>query len=134
MRIERKTRGASRGRSRARDTKYWRSGRVARAPRTTYFLFPLPRVGVRVQGGDSRRRGMGLSPRILLRRDRRRRARKSLPVDLVRRGAAVSSTSRMERGDDEDTQERAHKERKKKRKKRAKIKKKRESGADDCIF
>ncbi|KYN27691.1 hypothetical protein ALC57_02755 [Trachymyrmex cornetzi] len=39
--------GASRKRSQARDMKYQRSGRVARIPRPTYFLFPLPRVDVR---------------------------------------------------------------------------------------
>ncbi|TGZ37577.1 Uncharacterized protein DBV15_03855 [Temnothorax longispinosus] len=51
--------GASRGRSRARDTKYRRSGRVARIPRTTYFLFPLPRGGVRPgrTPGDASARG-----------------------------------------------------------------------------
>lgn len=65
-----------------------------------YFLFPLPRVGRPGGRGDTR---LGAITHILLRRDRRRRAWKSTPVDLLfylLRGIAVSSTSRMERGDD----------------------------------
>lgn len=95
---------------------------------STYFLFPLPRSRF-VQGGFPAMRH-GAVPRILLRRDRRRRAWKSIRRP-VRRRAAVSSTSRMER-DDEDTQNVFTKREKKREKWKSKEKKKR--SADDFIF
>lgn len=110
--------GASRGRSWARDTKYRRSGRVARIPRTTYFLFPLPRGGVR-RGTDSPATRHGALSRILLRRDRRRRARKST-CRPVRRGAAVSSISQMTKTRRTCSQREGKKREKRKKKKERK--------------
>lgn len=113
---------ASRERSQARDTKYRRSGRVARIPRSTYFLFPLPRVDVFAQGGFPAMRH-GAVPRILLRRDRRRRAWKPIRRPVRRKSCGVvdltDGTRRRRRH-----AERAHKERKKREKRKKQKKKK----------
>lgn len=113
--------GASRGRSRTRDTKYRRSGRVARIPRTTYFLFPLPRVGVSSEE-DSRRRGTGLS-HVYCSEEIGDAAPGNLPVDL----SVEELRCRRPRGwNEETTKTRRTCSQREKKEKREKKRKKRE--------